>query len=162
MSGGSDYIVDNLVSIDSVYTSGNNGKVFEAGKDYNMQGNSIIWNGSSGSQPAANSAYMVVATYNKVLQDNGIDFISNIDTNVNGAATIDFSKGKGTTNKKPSKPKVNGYITITYTIYLYRVDLVTLDKNGNFTIHEGVPDRQYAVQPPVINDPLSLIIGGGR
>lgn len=159
MSGGSDYIVDNLVSIDSVYTSGNNGKVFEAGKDYNMQGNSIIWNGSSGSQPAANSAYMVVATYNKVLQDNGIDFISNIDTNVNGATTIDFSKGKGTTNKKPSKPKVNGYITITYTIYLYRVDLVTLDKNGNFTIHEGVPDRQYAVQPPVINDPLSLIIG---
>lgn len=159
MAGGSDYIVDNLVSVDLVYTSGANGKQWTVGRDYNVQGNSIIWNGTSGSQPAVGSSYMVKATYNKVLHDNGIDYISTIKDGVGQLATIDFSKGKGDGNKKPSKPKENGYITITYTAYLYRIDVVTLDRNGNFTLIEGKPDREYAVQEPIVNDPLTLTIG---
>ena len=159
MSGGSDYVIDNLVSVDLVYTSGSNGKQWRQGTDFNVQGNSIIWNGSSGSQPASNSSYMVKATYNKVLHDSGIDFVSTINTNVGGSAFIDFSKGRGDGNHKPSKPKNNGFITVTYTAYLYRTDVVTLDRYGNFTVIEGRPDRASAVQPPVVNDPLTLTIG---
>lgn len=159
VAGGSDYIVDNLVSVDLVYTSGTNGKQWQQGTDFNVQGNSIIWNGASGSQPAPNSSYMVRATYNKVLHDNGIDFISSIDDKLDGSATIDFSKGKGDGSHKASKPKENGYITVTYTAYLYRVDVVTLDRYGNFTIIEGKPGRLYAVQAPIVNDPLTLTIG---
>ena len=159
MSGGSDYVIDNLVSVDLVYTSGSNGKQWRQGTDFNVQGNSIIWNGSSGSQPASNSSYMVKATYNKVLHDSGIDFVSTINTNVGGSAFIDFSKGRGDGNHKPSKPKNNGYITITYTAYLYRTDTITLDRYGNFTVIEGRPDRASAVQAPIVNDPLTLTIG---
>lgn len=159
MSGGSDYIVDNLVSVDLVYTSGTNGKQWQQGTDFNVQGNSIIWNGASGSQPAPNSSYMVRVTYNKVLHDNGIDFISTIDDKNSSVATIDFSKGKGDGSHKASKPKINGYITVTYTAYLYRIDIVTLDRYGNFTIIEGVPDRASGAQPPIVNDPLTLTIG---
>ena len=156
--GSADFIVDNLVSIDSVYTT-KDGKVYQAGRDYNMQGNSIIWNGTSGSQPPVNSAYMVKATYNKILHDKGIDFNVIIDSGVNGFAKIDFSKATGAGTQKPSKPKNNGYITVTYTAYLYRTDLITLDRYGNFTVHEGMPARQNVVQPPVVNDPLTLTIG---
>ena len=156
MSGGSDYVVDNLISVDLVYTSG--GKQWTQGKDFNVQGNSIIWNGASGSQPAVGSNYMVKATYSKVLQDNGIDFISSINADT-GTATIDFSKGKGNGNRQPAKPKVNGYITVTYTAYLYRIDVVTLDRYGDFTIIEGKPDRKYIAQAPIVNDPLTLTIG---
>lgn len=159
MAGGSDYIVDNLVSVDLVYTSGANGKQWRQGTDYNVQGNSIVWNGTSGSQPAPNSAYMVKATYNKVLKPNNVDYTTSIDGNVGGVATIDFSKATGTGNKNPSKPKNNGYITVIYTIYLYRTDVITLDRYGNFTVHEGMPARETVAQPPVINDPLTLTIG---
>ena len=159
MAGGSDYIVDNLVSVDLVYTSGNNGKQWQQGTDFNVQGNSIIWNGASGSQPAPNSSYMVRATYNKVLHDNGIDFISSINDKNSSVATIDFSKGKGDGSHKASKPKINGYITVTYTAYLYRIDVVTLDRYGNFTIIEGKPGRMFVAQAPIVNDPLTLVIG---
>lgn len=162
VSGGSDFIVDNLVTVDSVYSeSGGSGgaKVYQQGKDYNVQGNSIIWNGSSGSQPDVGHAYMVKATYNKVLHESGIDYNAVISTDVDGVAKIDFSKASGTGSQKPSKPKDNGYITVTYTAYLYRTDLITLDKNGNFTVHEGMPARKYIVEPPVVNDPLTLTIG---
>lgn len=158
MSGGSDYIVDNLISVDLVYTSGANGKQWTQGKDFNVQGNSIVWNGSSGSQPAVGSNYMVKATYSRVMQGNGIDFVSSINE-VSGTATLDFSKGKGDGNRKAAKPKVNGYITVTYTAYLYRIDVVTLDRYGNFTIIEGKPDRQYIAQEPIVNDPLTLTLG---
>jgi hypothetical protein len=158
-SGGSDYIIDNLVSIDSVYTSGSNGRVYEQGKDYNVQGNSITWNGTSGSQPNVGSSYMVVATYNKVLRGSNIDYITSISNDVDGQATIDFSSAKGDGSNRPSKPKNNGYITVTYTIYLYRTDLITLDRYGTFTIHEGTPARKYAVHEPIVNDPLTLTIG---
>lgn len=156
MSGGSDYIIDNLVSVDLVYTS--SGKQWIQGRDYNIQGNSIIWNGSSGSQPATGSSYMVKATYNKVMQGNGFDYTSTISEQ-NGTATIDFSKGRGDGSRHPSKPKENGYITITYTAYLYRLNVVTLDRYGNFTIIEGKPDRLYIAQAPIVNDPLTLTIG---
>lgn len=162
VSGGSDFVVDNLVSIDSVYSTsgGSSGaKVYQQGKDYNVQGNSIIWNGSSGSQPEVGHAYMVTATYNKILHENGVDYNAYIDTTVDGVSKIDFSKATGSGTQKPSKPKENGYITITYTAYLYRTDLITLDKDGNFTIHEGMPARKYIVEPPVVNDPLTLTIG---
>lgn len=159
MLGGTDYIIDNLVSVDLVYTSGSGGKQWKQGTDYNVQGNSIVWNGSSGSQPSANSSYMVKVTYNKVLHDKGIDFISTINTDVGGLAIIDFSKGKGDGSHSASKPKDNGYITVTYTAYLYRVDVVTLDKYGNFTIIEGKPERMTAAQAPIVNDPLTLTIG---
>lgn len=154
--GGTDYIIDNLVSIDSVSA---NGKVYLQGTDYNIQGNSIIWNGTSGSQPPVNGAYMVRATYNKILQPNNIDYDVNISKEPDGQAVIDFSKAKGTGSKQPSKPKENGFITVTYTIYLYRTDLVTLDRYGMFTIHEGSPARKYIAEPPVVNDPLTLTIG---
>lgn len=161
-SGGSDFIVDNLVSVESVYSSGSStsgAKVYQQGKDYNIQGNSIIWNGSSGSQPATGHAYMVTATYNKILHDSGIDYNTYIDSSIDGTTKIDFSKATGNGTEKPSKPKNNGYITVTYTAYLYRTDLITLDRYGDFTVHEGMPARKYIVEPPVINDPLTLTIG---
>ena len=156
---GTDFIVDNVVSIDNVYTEGTGGKTFIQGQDYNVTGNSIDWSIATGQEPAVNSSYMVTVTYNKTLTGNGVDYTATIGTGVNAYSIISFDGASGSGTTPAVTPKDGGIITITYTPYLFRTDLVTLDKNGTFTIHEGESARQDVVAPPSLVDPLTLTIG---
>lgn len=154
-----DFVIDNLISIDKVSTEGTSGKTYVEGTDYRVSGNSIDWSIPTGQEPAANSSYLVTATYNKTLTGGGVDYTTTIDTGVNGLTTIDFSGATGAGNTPAATPKDSGYITIDYDAYLYRMDSVFLDKGGNFTVHTGTPARKDVVAEPEVVDPLSLKIG---
>lgn len=156
---GTDYVVDNLISIDRVYTEGSSGVTYQSGTDYVMTGNSISWSPSSGNEPAVNQSYMVTATFNKTLSGNGVDYTSTIGTGVGSTSSISFAGATGSGSTAPYVPKDGGFITITYDIYQYRTDLITLDVNGNFTVHRGQPARQDVVAPPTVVDSLTLTIG---
>lgn len=156
---GVDFVVDNLISIDRVATEGTSARTYIEGTDYRVSGNSVDWAPATGQEPAVNEAYVVTATYNKVLTGGGIDYTATIDTSVNGLTIIDFGGATGSGNTAAFKPKDSGYITIDYDDYLYRMDSVYLDKDGNFVVHTGAPARKDVVAEPEVNDPLSLKIG---
>ena len=160
-TNGIDNVVDNLISIDKVYTEGSNAETYVQGTDYNVSGNSIDWSLPNGAEPTVNTSYLVQATYNKPLQGNGVDYaLTKPDASAtDGITIIDFSKGAGQGSIPATKPKDGGYITVTYSVYLYRTDVVTLDRYGNFTIHQGKPDIRSQVMAPSILDPNSLVIG---
>ena len=156
---GTDFVVDNLISVDSVSTEGASSRVFVEGTDYRVSGNSIDWAPPTGQEPAVNAAYIVTATYNKVLTPGGVDYTATVDTGVNGLTIIDFSGAQGSGNSPAFVPKDMGYITIDYDAYLYRIDSVYLNKDGNFIVHTGAPARKDVVAEPEVDDPLSLKIG---
>ena len=156
---GQDFVVDNMTSVDKVATEGSAGRTYVEGTDFVVSGNSVDWAAPTGQEPAVNTSYSVTATYNKVLTGGGVDYTATVSTDVNGLTTIDFSGAKGSGNTPAFTPKDTGYITIDYDAYLYRIDSVYLDKDGNFTVHTGVPARKDVVSAPEVNDPLTLQIG---
>ena len=156
---GTDYIVDNLISVDKVYTEGNNGLVYQAGRDYEMTGNSISWSPAAGQEPAVNSSYLATVTYNKTLTGGGVDYTATVASGVGSISSISFAGARGSGGQSAYVPKDRGYISINYDIYQYRIDTITLDKLGNFTVHEGQPNRQSVVAAPSLVDPLTLTVG---
>ena len=156
---GTDFIVNNLISVDKVYTEGASGKVFSEGTDYAVSGNSVSWQPATGQEPAVNSSYIVTATFNQILTGGGVDYTATISTDVDGETTISFAGATGSGNTPAYVPKDTGYITISYDIYWARIDIITLDKDGNFSVHKGQPARSDVVGEPEFNDPLTLRIG---
>ncbi|ACO37055.1 putative tail protein [Lactobacillus phage Lb338-1] len=156
---GTDFIVNNLISVDKVYTEGTSGRTFTEGTDYRVSGNSVDWSFPTGQEPAVNSSYVVTATYNKVLTGDGVDYTATISSDVNGISTISFAGATGSGNTAAYVPKDQGYITINYDIYWARIDIITLNKDGDFVIHKGQPARADLVSEPDFNDPFTLRIG---
>lgn len=156
---GTDYIVDNLISVDKVYTEGTSGVVYTEGTDYEVTGNSISWSPATGKEPAVNSSYLVTVTYNKTLTGGGVDYTATVATGVGSISSISFAGATGSGSQAAYVPKDGGYISINYSIYQYRIDTITLDKEGNFTVHEGQPNRRSVVSEPSLVDPLTLAIG---
>lgn len=159
---GTDFIVNNLISVDKVYTEGASGRTFAEGTDYRVSGNSVEWSFPTGQEPAVNSSYVVTATYNKVLTGGGVDYTATISKDVNGISTISFAGAKGSGNTAAYVPKDQGYITINYDIYWARIDIITLNKDGDFVIHKGQPARADLVGEPEFNDPFTLRIGAAK
>jgi hypothetical protein len=159
---GTDFIVNNLISVDKVYTEGTSGRTFAEGTDYRVSGNSVDWSFPTGQEPAVNSSYVVTATYNKVLTGGGVDYTATVSKDVNGISTISFAGAKGSGNTAAYVPKDQGYITINYDIYWARIDIITLNKDGDFVIHKGQPARADLVGEPEFNDPFTLRIGAAK
>lgn len=155
---GTDEITDNLISVDKVYTEGAQAHTYVQGTDYVVKENGVSWAPATGQEPAVNTTYLVLATFNQTLKGGGVDYTLT-QTNNGLTATIDFANASGSNGTGAYTPKDGGYITVTYDTYLYRVDLVTLDKNGTFTVHKGQPDREQIAMAPSLNDPLTLTIG---
>lgn len=156
---GTDSLIDNLISVDKVYTEGASGVTYTEGVDYRVSGNSLDWSFPTGAEPAANASYLATVTYNKPLTGGGVDYTSTISKDVNGITTISFAGATGSGNTAAYVPKDGGYITMNYDAYLYRIDSVYLDKDANLVVHTGQPGRKEVVAEPEIDDPLTLKIG---
>lgn len=154
---GIDQIVGNLISIEKVYDTDPE-KPYKEGTDYVISGNGISWAPPVGAEPLVNHSYKVDVTYNQQLTGKGVDYT--VKTSEDGLQTyITFKDATGSGGVGAYLPMENGYITVTYVCYLFRVDTVTLDKNGTFTVHKGQPGRKDLAMPPSLNDPLTLEIG---
>lgn len=134
--------------------------LYEYGRDYTIVEDSgvqyVNWNtGLNGREPTTGTSYRISFEYDRVMVKNtDYKVVTTPFENSPGWKTeIDFNGMNGL------KPKDNGLLRVNYDYYLARVDVITLDSAGKFTIIEGQPDRVNVVQPPVHEDPLTLKIG---
>ena len=148
---------NNIISIDEVFTEGSRSVTYNKGTDYQLSGHTQIEWLPGGKAPSNGSSYRVTYTYNKVLVQ-GSDYTV---TNSDNQTYIDFT-GFGIIGSGDSNGGIlvnNSNLIITYTYYLYRIDLITLSSSGNFSISYGKPDTAANVKPVESNDPTSLNIG---
>lgn len=110
----------------------------------------------NGAEPTTGASYYMAFEYDRIMV-LGVDYTITTEPHGEGLpgwnTYVDFNGMTG------AKPKDGGILRINYEYYLSRIDLITLNALGNFTIIEGQPDRVGVVSAPEHNDPLTLKIG---
>ena len=123
-------------------------------------GNSITWSAGSSVVPTSGTSYQVTYLYTKVMSATTDYSITNSTTlfDENGFARtyIDFSTKSG---DKPSTLAGFTQVNTTYTFYLARRDLISLNAIGDFVITTGTPDTIDKVQISNQSDSSTLPIG---
>lgn len=123
-------------------------------------GNSITWSSGSSVIPTTGGTYQVTYLYTKVM-DAVNDYkitTSTTQRDENGFARvyIDFSAKSG---DKPSTIAGFSQVNTTYTFYLARRDLISLNAVGDFIVTPGTPDTIDKVQISNQSDSNTLPIG---
>lgn len=130
--------------------------VYTQGVDYQLiNGSQIQWI-VGGKSPTSGSTYQVTYLYTYAfIKGDEYEVVESKELDVNGlpAFYIDFSKKSG------RKPVDKTNISITYSYYLARKDLIMLDRFGKFTVLEGQPSTIDEVFAPSSQDTLTLPIG---
>lgn len=135
-----------VVSIISV-TAG--ATTYSQGTSWVQNGDYIDWS-PNGTEPAIGSTYTVVWTYNKQLV-SGTDY--NLTTATTNGVTSWYVTLSGTT------PVNNTVMLVDYDYYLARHDRIYVDKDGQFSIISGQPDKKELVVAPLDKDPTRLSLG---
>lgn len=122
----------------------------------------VNWDASmNGQEPAQGTTYRISFLYDRLMVE-GADYkvvkeyrpLPGSEYNAPGWATyIDFNGMVGI------KPIDGGLISVDYSYYLAREDIVTLNSLGTFAIVEGQPDRASQAVAPEHTDPNTLKIG---
>lgn len=150
--------IDNVVSIDSVFTEGTNSKTYINGTDYQLLNHHQISWIAGGNAPTNGSSYRVTVIYNKQLVPKD-DYTTSV--NDSNQSIIDFT-GKGIVSSGDSNGGTiadKSNLNISYSYYLARVDLVTLNDKGVYNISQGNPGVYGKSFPSESNDPKVLPIG---
>ena len=154
-----DTLANNEVfAVSSLYTvATDTGKktVYNQGTDYTVvNGNQIKWGASTGgTQPPTGQTYYVDYQYSTVMTRDKDFVVTTQGEDANQVTKIDFSTANG------KKPVEGSLVQISYTYFLARIDVITLDKDGKFTLIKGQPAPLSKAQPPMQIDPLTLKIG---
>ena len=128
---------------------------YTEGTDFKLQnGNQIVWGVSdSGKAPNSGETYYVTYEYTRVLT-KGTDYqVLTKGSEELQVTTISFVGMNGL------KPVENSLVQVDYEYFLARMDMVTLDENGDYHIISGQPAPLNEVQPPQQQDPLTLRLG---
>lgn len=128
---------------------------YTEGTDFKLQnGNQIAWGVSdSGKAPKSGETYYVTYEYTRVLT-KGTDYqVLTKGSEELQVTTISFVGMNGL------KPVENSLVQVDYEYFLARMDMVTLDENGNYHIISGQPAPLNEVRPPQQQDPLTLRLG---
>lgn len=145
-----------VYKIDQISDSAN-AKVgdYTEGTDYKLQnGNEIVWGVTSGGkQPNSGNTYYVTYEYTKVVSQ-GIDY----KTNVLGQNELQVT-GISFVGMNGLKPIEGSLVQVDYEYFLARMDMITLDKRGDYHIIAGQPAPLNEVLPPQQQDPYTLRIG---
>lgn len=154
-AGGTDYLVNsNVFKVEKVWTEVA-GKTTEyiPGEDYQLVDSQAISWAPKGQEPKAGSTYFVTYLYNRELVEN-TDY--KIKIQGEGDARTWYIDFNGTSGAKPLE---NTLVNVDYTFYLARIDMITLDSIGNYSVKKGQPNTLREVAPPNHLDPLTLQIG---
>lgn len=120
--GGSDLMPHTpIVSIESVSQGGS---PFTATTDYVVDGDYISW-APGGAEPDTGTTYQVTLRYVKQMSQ-GADFVQDGDD-------VDFSPAG-------DNPVNGSTFNVNYDRYLGRIDILTLDKEGQFRVVQGQPE----------------------
>ena len=145
-----------IFKIDKVWSESSPGveaTVFKQGTDFQLSnGNSISWS-PTGTEPGSGTTYYVTYTYNKALV-KGTDYKITIEGSGDARQWyIDFNGLSG------NKPVADSMVTVDYTYFLARKDLVIIDKDGAISVKTGQADSINSVSAPNHIDPYTLNLG---
>jgi len=144
-----------VFNIERVWTEDNGELVQEytRGQDFQLiNGNAIDWS-PTGAEPNTGTTYFVTYNYNKTMVRETDYKVTIEGSGDNRRWFIDFNGMTG------NIPIVDSMVTVDYTYYLARVDLIIMDKDGEVIIKQGEPDALQLVQTPYHEDPYTLILG---
>lgn len=152
--GGTDYLKNtSVIKAVRVWTEGSGATEYVQGTDFQLiNGQAISW-APQGAEPPAGGTYFVQYIYNKTMVENTDYRVVIEGTGDDRVWWIDFNGMAG------SKPVDETLVNVDYTYYLARKDLIVLDHNGNFTLHQGQPNALRLVETPNHIDPLTLYMG---
>lgn len=139
-----------IFKIDKVWTDS---VTYKQGTDFQLSnGNSLDWS-PAGAEPATGTSYYVSYTYNKALVKSTDYKITIEGKGDNRQWFIDFNGMSGV------KPVADSMVTVDYTYFLARKDLVTLDKDGAITVKKGQAEALDMASAPNHIDPYTLNLG---
>lgn len=127
--------------------------IYKAGVDYRLSGDQLVWrsyqDGVSGNQPNPGTEYQVRLKYYKDLSSNPENF------------NISNRRGKEIIEILDTSLDVNelAQTSISYTFYLARKDLVSIDRFGKIIVTKGTPDLEVNCSIPVVTDDNTLPLG---
>ncbi|MBT9670556.1 DUF4815 domain-containing protein [Secundilactobacillus kimchicus] len=152
-----DVLANPAYQIDKIYwvDSDKKQKVYQNGVDYALvNGNEIKWLVTENAvEPPTGGTYYVTYKYQRVFTKN-VDYqVITEGEDANATTIVSFDDMKG------EKPIEGSQVHVSYTYFLARIDVLTLDKDGNFKLIAGQPDKLSTAKPPLQVDPLVLQIG---
>ncbi len=144
-ANGIDYLPHtSVVSITSI--SG-----YTAGTDYKLTDDGVDWS-PSGSEPDSGVSYTVTYVYNKTMvQGTDYQMQAISDEWGNTLDYVEFLSG--------DLPVNNTQFNVTYDFYLSRIDVISLDKDGNIVVTTGTPAIDRLVQAPSADSTSLLQLG---
>lgn len=147
-ANGADFMKNtNILKIEKVWTAST---TYTQGTDYLLTNGQVISWSPSGNEPAVGTSYYVTYIYNKTMV-NGTDYkVVTSGADENKKWSVSFSSMTG------DKPVDQTIVYVSYTFYLYRQDLITMNPDGTINIKYGQPDTLDNVTPPNHLDPYTL------
>ncbi|WP_215659743.1 DUF4815 domain-containing protein [Secundilactobacillus kimchicus] len=145
------YIIDEVYSLDDKKAK----TTYIQGVDFSLvNGNELKWLVTDkGKEPATGTTYYVSYKYEKTFVVDKDYKIVTAGADETADTTITFAGLSG------DKPVENSQVHVSYTYFLARIDMLTLNKDGVFTVVSGQPDKLSEAQPPAQIDPMTLRIG---
>lgn len=152
-----DVLKNQAYQIDKVTWTDTKKKVhtYEQGVDFKLvNGNELTWDMTDRAQePPQGATYYVDYEYQKIFKENTDYRVIYSGNAENETAQVTFANMTG------DKPIEGSQVHVSYTYFLARVDAITLDKKGDFTLIQGQPAKLPSAQAPTRLDPLTLRIG---
>lgn len=145
-ANGLDYLPHTSVVAITSIVSGST--TYVLGTDFQLTDDAVDWS-LAGSEPASGATYTCVYSYNKTMV-SGTDYEMQPITDQWGN-TLDYI-----TFLNGDIPVNQSQFNITYDYYLSRIDVISLDQNGNVVVTTGTPAIDRLVQAPSV-DTVSLL-----
>ena len=147
-AGGKDTLPKQPVKSIKRITGGTGSPEYKATTDYILNGNTVDWS-PDGQEPGVGTTYTVTYTYSKTLVKD-VDYKLTTDPKTN-ETVIKFIGSP--------KPVDGSTFNINYKYNLFRRDVISIDKDGNFLITKGQPNILDLVESPSVTDTEVLILG---
>ena len=133
-------------SVDSIIEVKAGETVYASGTDYNLVTGNIDWS-PDGDEPETGSTYTVKYLFNQKMDLSEFEL-----SDENGVSVVKFNEGS-------AHPVDRSRIWFDYDYYLCRIDLVTMDSDGELHVYRGNPDSQLDVRSPLNQNDNELVLG---
>ena len=134
-----------VVRITSITATGG-GTTYKENVDYTLESDSVRWI-TGGDQPALGATYNITFQYNRTMTKD-VDYKLTIESDAHYLQLL-----------QSNTPVDNSQMSIDYDSYLYYINTIAMDKDGNLHVIKGQPDTIDKVAPPDIADNRTLLIG---
>lgn len=152
-----DTLKNQAYEIKEVYAMDKSSKktYYKQGVDFNLvSGNEIAWDVSENSHaPTVGSTYYVTYDYQAIFDVDKDYKVTTTGEDDEQITSISFDGMNG------RKPVDKSQLHVSYTYFLARIDVLTMNRDGNLTLVSGQPNKVNEVRHASHIDPLTLTLG---